>query len=207
MEALQWFGSQAGLSLIAATTGLLAVIVSPLVAFLTAKKQIEAGREAAELNFKASFESASRQQWINQLRDLVSEFSATVLTVEAGLLAGELTGKDLVDELRELARIHEQISLMVNASEPDHSALLFLVARMVDNVTQAFKSSSGPAENPVGTAEYLVAARMLTRRVLKAEWDKARGVEGTTGLPPRPDNLRALLSTQGPPDEGGDEGT
>src|SRR6202035_6015951 len=119
LNAIVEFGSKnpAVLAAIAATmTAMAAVIISPLVTYLTARKQI-----------RATLVSANRQSWIDALRVELSELFE-LLTWQylqrPGTLSGEEGYKYEAEKRSRIRLIINRIRLRLNPQEDDSRALL-----------------------------------------------------------------------------------
>lgn len=143
---------------------LLAVCFSPLISWLVAKKQINSTLKVANKQILAPM----RQQWIEALRDLISELTseAHYLYIAGGDEETDATGK--TDKARHrMLFLEQKIRLMVNPKEDDHQVL---VQRIRDLVTEA--ESSGRPRKDFGALHQEVTD--LSRRVFKREWDRIK---------------------------------
>lgn len=133
-----------------------------------AAAQIAAVTNAAKLQSRASVVSASRQRWIDALRDDIADF----LTADAehkGFDGWPSSDPNVnLDSIRQkdrlLARkmlLLKRIRLRLNPKEADHN---LLVARLNALVMTAQLESGLPAEEIVE----------LTQKLLKTEWDRVK---------------------------------
>ena len=116
---LEQLGGIVGLiALLSAATALIAVIVGPIVTFRIARQKI-----------KADTVASNRQEWINTLRNELSEFIAVITSV--GVFRPGGMG---AQEVHRQTRIAAKIQLLLNPTEPDHQELIGVVRRAVREV-------------------------------------------------------------------------
>ncbi len=155
---------------------LLAVIFGPLIAHYTAKKtmraqirsikeQIDAQTEIAKQNINASVLSNNRQDWINRLRDNISEF------LSLGLIASEETvkGIDLTNIYERILTIRFKIDLFINPKEDDHNKLSNLLDEYMNQYV--FKKKYKEENEPRGLATQIVK---ISQSILKREWERVK---------------------------------
>ena len=160
-------------SVISAATALVAVVVSPIVSFKIAKRQIN-----------ASNVSSKRQVWIDELRKDVAEALALISRVQElkrpspDLSREEQLGvfdRRVEAELR-ATELLMRIKLRLNPNEEEHNDLV-----------RAFQalSSASPDPKPDETDEQKLkllagffSARdkvlAITQKILKSEWNRVR---------------------------------
>jgi hypothetical protein len=140
-------------------TAMAAVIISPLVTFLTARKQI-----------RATLVSANRQSWIDALRVELSELFE-LLTWQYLQRPGTLTGEEGYKyEAEKRSRIRlliNRIRLRLNPQEDDSRALLGHLQTL-----QRFATAG--ASNPFDFDGEMEAAVGKSQDILKAEWKRVK---------------------------------
>ena len=159
--------------LISAATALVAVIVSPFVSWIIARRQIN-----------ASNVSSKRQVWIDELRKDVAEALAVISRIqELNRPNPQLNREEQLDvfdrRMEEELRATEllmRIKLRLNPNEQDHNSLV-----------EAFRELSNASPDPeVGETEQdrrelqeeFASARddvlTITQKILKSEWNRVR---------------------------------
>jgi uncharacterized Tic20 family protein len=93
------------LSIISAITALIAVIIGPFVSWKIAKRQIS-----------ASTVSASRQQWINNLRDTVADFLTKTSMVYC-LAKNHYADDQSIPRIEQVVQLNYRIHLLINPNE------------------------------------------------------------------------------------------
>lgn len=165
---------------ISAATALVAVIVSPLVSWNLAKRQID----IAKHQINASNVSSKRQVWIDELRKDIAEVLALTSRIEELKRPNpDLSKEELLDvfdkrmeaQLRAI-ELYMRIKLRLNPNEQEHKDLL--------SAFQALSHAS-PDPQPGETGEErrrlqaaFVSARdnvlEITQKILKNEWNRVR---------------------------------
>jgi hypothetical protein len=154
-------------SLVAATTALVAVVASPLLAARTSKQQMI---------------GPMRQAWINCLRDNLSLYSAHLSINRWYGAPGaqdpepDRERKELEDlgRIKEAIRLRENLFLLLNVREDDHIEL----AEIIQSAFDAYKAGDD-------TSGVLVWLRKFGQYVLKTEWDVVRGVSPNNSFKPK----------------------
>jgi hypothetical protein len=165
---------------ISAATALVAVIVSPLVSWIIAKRQID----IAKLQITASNVSSKRQVWIDELRRDVAEALALASRIEE--LKRPSPGLNREEQLEVFDRRMEaelqtvellmRIKLRLNPNEQEHNDLV-----------AAFQELSNAAPNPQPGETDADRQRLqagfraargnvlgITQTILKSEWNRVR---------------------------------
>jgi hypothetical protein len=156
--------------LVSAVTALVAVIVGPIVAYRIATRQIT-----------STVVSASRQAWINQLRDSLAEFHSLLLRLIAAhrppVLQFSISGstaESLEDRIRRIEAIRERASyfrerivLMLNPTEAPHEELQ-------TRLDAALALANEKPDDSAGLAKSREELTALSRRILKAEWERVK---------------------------------
>lgn len=147
------------IQIITTTTALIAVVVSPVISIVVARKQIW-----------ASVVSSNRQKWIDNLRDTLAEF----LSKEA--MARQITARELKEESSAvtLARIEDVVRLaykieLLAADEPAHKQLSELVFDLVNSINQL-----KPENKIVDTQTCMERIVTIAKGIFKEEWDKVK---------------------------------
>jgi hypothetical protein len=156
--------NQYTITLITATTAMIAGIAGPFVAYLVARKQI-----------RASVISSNRESWIVALRDALAEYIAIVAS--AALLIGET--RDTFDAIarsdRELLRALERGMLVrckvLLMTDPKGSA-----DRELHGTIEAVYSALVKREIPAPTEwrARIEAVMSAGRTVMRAEWARVK---------------------------------
>ncbi len=140
-----------GLSMLVA---LCAVIIGPVVTFKVAKRQII---------------SPIRQKWIDELRELMSQFlsesrKVIVLSEGCGLLNADTTDEPT---FQKLLYFEQKLGLMLNPNEGRHSDLVNLVHAITDDVQHG-------GGNLIKFGKRLDDATKLCQKILKHEWERVK---------------------------------
>lgn len=133
---------------------LAAVVIGPIVTFKVARRQIL---------------SPIRQKWIDELRELMSEFlsecqRAIVIGEGVGLLNTEETDEALFKKLLYLER---KLALMLNPREEHHVELVDLVRSITEEVQQGVNDFIQFGEKVANTSS-------LCQKILKSEWERVK---------------------------------
>ena len=138
-------------SLLPLLISVLAVTIGPLVALRISKKQIV---------------SPIRQKWIDDLRELISEY----LSVCEGLIVlgkDDMLNQEVMDEnlYKRLLLLEQKLKLKLNPNEEMHQELLEIIHLLTDGVHQG-------VTNILQFGGWLKGATEITRKILKEEWQK-----------------------------------
>jgi hypothetical protein len=152
------------ITLVTASTALIAAVAGPLVSVLVARQQI-----------RASVISNNRERWVEALRDSVAEYVALVLSAS---IARQTMGQEyskvlsadraLLQIAERIALVKSKIMLMINPNESGHGEL----CQAVEVAYLALVS-----EEPQPLATMRAEAEAITRAgraVLKAEWKRVK---------------------------------
>jgi hypothetical protein len=153
-------------SLVSACTALVASIAGPLAMLRVSRRQ-----------FGATVLSASRQKWIDQLRDLLADLMSQLagLSVLKSGWTGEWNGglgllqadPSLVAKLERLVLVRWKIRLMLNLNEADHQELDQLIAAAVHHLRN----------HEPGGADTDADIENISRQakgILKREWERVK---------------------------------
>lgn len=154
----------------------LAVFFSPLISFLTTKltinsqlklsnHQINSQITIAERNLKSEVLSRNRQNWINTLRDSISEFVALSIVI-----AKIQSGHDDYDEkMEKFLTLKSKISLLLNPKEDDHTRLdNYLEEALQFNLDNTKSRKLGDIRKDIITQ---------SQEILKREWERVKQIE------------------------------
>jgi hypothetical protein len=149
---VQVAGAQQALAFLTAAgavlVSLLTAIVAPMVSLYVVRRQI-----------RATVVSANRQKWIDNLRDALAEFLGIHLVAFHTRTLGDS------DISTKIFNLQNKILLLTNPNEADHAKLNEILRKMID-------SSPNDARVDVWKLQEELVA--VARRILKAEWIRAR---------------------------------
>lgn len=141
------------ISFSAVVVSLVAVIIGPIVTFKIAKRQIV---------------SPIRQKWIDELRDLISEYLSEceqlIILGEDGILA---KGKPEQTVFKRLLYLQQKLRLMLNLNEATHIELLSVIESITDDVSHG-------VGNLLDFGGRLKGATQIAQRILKEEWVRVK---------------------------------
>jgi hypothetical protein len=154
------------ISLISASTALVASVVGPFVTLAVARRQ-----------FAATVLSANRQKWIETLRDMVAELISllvTALVVKAawqdkwdkgrGALSADPA---LREKLERVVLAQAKIRLLINPLEPDHQ-------RFYQAIDTAFKRLQSEETLEAEAEADIETITALAQSILKREWQRVK---------------------------------
>lgn len=140
-------------SFLAMLVSLAAVVIGPIVTFKIAKRQII---------------SPIRQKWIDELREMLSEYLSEceklIVLGEDGLLNKEATD---IEAYRRLLYLQQKLKLMLNPNEIKHIELLDLV----ESITEEIHHGTGDLMEFGGK---LKGATVVAQSILKEEWVRVK---------------------------------
>jgi methyl-accepting chemotaxis protein len=152
-------------------------ILSVLITILTNRsqkqvllRQIESAKEIARLDFSKTVISGNRQEWINKLRDNLSEYLARTETYSIALLNPTNNAQRLQelanDNLADILKLEVRIVLMLNSNEEDSKELI----KFLGIYTQCIfgQAITQPAD--------VLKQRIIdiTKKILKTEWERVK---------------------------------
>jgi hypothetical protein len=141
----------------AAIVGLIGVVLGSFVTY-----------GASKLNFRALVISNNRQDWINALRDSISEFQSILVQLSLQKKYPEVGLTDDRMLKRERASfLYAKIKLLINPNEDDHIELVRLIS-------EAFKRSLGVAEENNDLGEVNINITNTAQKILKREWKRVK---------------------------------
>lgn len=145
------------ISIIAAVTALVAVVVGPIVSVWIARRQI-----------RASVVSTNRQDWINTLRDSISDCLAKQTMIRK-FNALEYADNSSLPRIEEVIMLCTRIELLINPNEPDHAELAEQICKITNTLNQ---QNSANSEFDVDAAHERVIR--LSQSILKREWERVK---------------------------------
>ena len=147
------FESSEIISFLAMLVSLAAVIIGPIVTFKVAKRQII---------------SPIRQKWIDELRELISEYLSEC---EKLLVLGEdgILNKEEADEktFTRLLYLEQKLKLMLNPNEERHIELLEVVKKITEEIHHG-------VGNITIFGGKLKRATEISQKILKEEWARVK---------------------------------
>jgi hypothetical protein len=158
------FGS--ALSLVSGCTALVALIVGPATALVVARRQ-----------FNATVISASRQKWIETLRDMLAEPIALIAAAsvvrskwkdkwDSG--RGPLNAEPaLLDKFERIVLTQSKIRLLLNPTEADHEQL----RETIDTTIARLRSEQSLDADTQRDIQTIAA---LGQAILKREWQRVK---------------------------------
>lgn len=156
------------ISLITATTALVASVLGPLVTLSVARRQ-----------FRANVISTNRQRWIETFRDRVSELLSLMTAAQlikrhsdeswrGGL--GPAASLGVTDKFEKAFMALSEIRLLTNASDPDHQ-------RLNDALAAALTHVQHDEIRDQELDECVEAITSIGRTIIRQEWARVkRGV-------------------------------
>ena len=153
-------------SLVSASTALVASIIGPIVTMTVARRQ-----------FNATVVSASRQKWIETLRDTLAELIALI----RGALVVKSKWKDkwdrgrgpldadpaMLEKFEHIVLAQSKIDLLINPTDPDHQLLYETIAMAISRLG---------AEESLGaeTQSDIKTITRLGQAILRREWQRVK---------------------------------
>jgi hypothetical protein len=135
-----------------------------------ADKNIDSSRLIAEKQINATVLSGNRQEWINTLRNQISEMLSIISLLEKDWHLFEESGINKFMVKRErLFHIQEKISLLLNPIENDHSQLIHLIDDAI-----APLCDSKADDIPQKMKESRMVIRSKSQEILKREWERVK---------------------------------
>ncbi len=136
----------------------------------TLNRQIDTSKEIAKLDFDKIVISGNRQEWINKLRDNISEYLAKAETYSIALLSPSNTPERLQglinERLSDILALEAKIVLMLNSTETTSQQLIEFLGLYTKCI---FGETIG--QSP----EFLKQRIMdITKQILKREWERVK---------------------------------
>ena len=135
-------------------------LLTLIISFWNSRKS----EKNALLNINKTVLSENRQNWINLVREIVSQY----LSVHTMLDAASLD-KDKYQELtRELYYLQVKLVLLLNPNEKDSKKL----------AEQTFKIAKLKDKRPeINVSEVKAEILVLTQKILKKEWERVKAIK------------------------------
>ncbi|WP_316635977.1 hypothetical protein [uncultured Flavobacterium sp.] len=137
----------------------LAVFFGPLVSIAITKRTLKLNSAIASKNLI----SPIRQQWINELRNTITELTAKS---HHYCLVGTEDRKD--KEYYRIIELEMKIRLLINPKEEDHKTLTLLISEMLNNL---YKIGS---DTELMFWEKHAAVIEISQVILKREWERVK---------------------------------
>ncbi len=153
------------ISIITAITALVAVIVGPLVTLRVTKMQNN-----------ASVIAKNRQEWINSLRDEISQIIVVIRNLETIMLL-PIEHRDRVKLLEngELGKLKEaKIRLLINPHETDHAELIEMLHKALKLAMTDNENNKGKQES-INNLENKIIKK--SQAILKREWLRVKNIK------------------------------
>jgi hypothetical protein len=155
---------------VAAYAAVAAAIVGPLATVFAVSRQNRNAAVIARRQINATVISASRQAWIDTLRDSIANFQATLYQV--GFRGTHSYDRAENDTKMQVAiQLHARIALLIHPSEPDHKELLLLIQKAL---------SVAYTVGEDGRREMAIVQAAITEKaqsILKREWERVKAGE------------------------------
>jgi len=152
---------EATAAIIGALSALVVSGLGALISYKIATKQIH-----------ANVVSASRQAWINRLRDCIAEFqaAASMLAMHSNMALELTTEREdyIRSTVTRLAHLRYQIELLINPEEDDHKELRDLVVKIMKI---AWAEDRDSLKEFAHVQRDLVA---ISQQVFKREWETVK---------------------------------
>ena len=150
---------------LALVVALVAVFFGPLVQLSIANKQI-----------RVATRSTNRQDWINALRDEISEFLGHIANLDFMLELKDNEPYDEIDEdIDELGQAlyyhYYKVQLLINPEEKDHEELHEKM-NAIENVL--WEEKMGKKKRAERLSELMAELTGISQRVLKREWKRVK---------------------------------
>jgi hypothetical protein len=150
---MEYFKTSEIISLLALLVSLAALIIGPMVTIKIARRQIV---------------SPIRQKWIDDIRELISEYLSEcqklVILSKDGIL-----NDDNIDEVKfaRLLFIEQKLRLMLNPNENHHIHLIAVIREITEEIHHG-------VANILTFGEKLGCATQISQTILKEEWNRVK---------------------------------
>ena len=147
------------LPLLSLIVAVLAVFFGPLISWLVAENQTKISLKVANKQIIAPM----RQQWINNLRDTITE----LLSKSVHYFASGYDERTDAEDLR-MTELHNKIELVIIPKEHDHIKLSNLTNLMLETIH---------GENLVESKAFMkshIEIKELAQKIFKDEWDRVK---------------------------------
>lgn len=136
----------------------------------SAKEQLQANVDIAELNVRASVISANRQNWINALRTEIAHALMDLRTLRTQY--GHLDEQQLKEILSDFTIRENMIHLLINPKEEDHQKLCEALTIALGVLTTL--PSNTEAEKKFDELGNKILS--ISQKILKREWERVKQV-------------------------------
>lgn len=141
------------ISFLALIVSLVAVIVGPLITLKVAKRQVI---------------SPIRQKWIDELRELISEYLSECEKILVLGNDGILNNEEMDEKIyARLLYLGKKLELMLNPNEKKHIELLAIINNITDEIYHGVR-------NIISFGGYLKEATDISQKILKEEWVRVK---------------------------------
>ncbi len=147
---------------------LLAILFAPIIQLMISKRQIKAQLEVSKRQINSSVLSKNRQEWINTLRDSISEFISAITMIEDKNISTNEQLDSHTTKLERILYINTKINLLINANEEDHILLAEKLKRLLELYVK-------PDNNEKITV--IDDTVELSQKILKREWERVKKLE------------------------------
>lgn len=155
---------------IAALTALVAVIVGPIVSLNIAKRQ-----------FNANVLSVNRQEWINTLRDQISELVAQTIILRREVEQYRKEPDRIFARTEGVVRCALKIQLLINPKEADHVHLVNSIGKLMILVAKTAAKTADKVAEKVEDQDMDSQFRVIrdeivskSQEILKREWERVK---------------------------------
>jgi len=148
-------------AMISAAVALASAVLGPTISWCIAKKQIN-----------ATVLSGNRQNWINSVRNEVSELVATISMTDALYKTNNLDkiGSEKAQHLlKDIITRKIKMVLLLNPQEKDHEHLITLIETAISGISHQSASANTTSE-----IKQMDAILVATNKILKDVWEKVK---------------------------------
>ena len=139
----------------------IALFVGPIVSYYIAR-----------IHIKAEVLSKNRQNWINDLRNQLSEFISLISVLSTEHASVLMDDNSFIQFHQKTLLVKSKIELLINPKEDDHSQLS-------ENIYQAYREMLKPEKDidrkKLGQFEGIIVR--LSQEVLKREWERVKKID------------------------------
>ncbi len=171
---------------ILAIIALLSVIVGPYVSYRIALRTVKSQTEIterqiatqinlAEYEIKAKVLSGNRQEWINTLRNTISEYQSIIHSIAMIIITANMEGvkigQDYFAQSKEASLRKYKIRLLINSTEEDHKKIIEIIDKIDKEVLY------NQSHNITLINSLQIDLTEISQKVLKREWERVKQVE------------------------------
>lgn len=144
------------------------------------KQTLDAQKEIALTEIKKTVISENRQKWLNDLRDLVSEFIALMQLIDLTFPQvhdkKEAFTPENMERYNKMFVLETKIQLMLNLKEPKHNDLLTEL-RNYDFINESTLTQEQREEKHESNKKATERVVQLTQEILKEEWERIKRLD------------------------------